>query len=166
MAKLTAPTAINGDITIIIRDHDVEIEITDESSHCRILNVTVPALGFLSALGRHAAIKCGIELYHGPIGFKSETKIERVAFPADRSTWTKDPEQEAKLLALEAKCLTPYLADGWRPNQSGSNADYRNGHRIDTTKSEKAQGLSVYKVTFRRYVHPETGQVWDWEEGQ
>ena len=149
-----------GKITILIHDDRVEMEITDDVSGVRIAELTIPGSEFLAAMGRQAYRTCAVALYHGPIGYLHETK--RVPIPFPRRHYASTDKAEAQNRSLESLALAPYCVDGWEPMSTGSNADYRNGHRINVerTKAEGTRDITVYDVAFSRYVHPKTGQVW------
>lgn len=159
MARKSGPTQHSVRVNASIRRPDlegqlgqVEFELIDEVSRCYLGILTMSYDTFLNALSSLGEQPATVVLYHGPIGYVAEHKQEQVTFTerslnryADSTTG-----QQANSSSIE-RALAPYERGGWRCIR-GSGADYHNHHR-------RVQG-STFCVSFTRYVHPVTGEVW------
>lgn len=147
MPKL--PLTTKHDVKTTINLHrearTVEIEVVDAVSGCRMFELTLSQDTFFDNLGLHAYQPASLVQYHGPIGYRHETKTEVVTIPEKLQYLPES--HDAKLDAT----LAPFEVDGWSCAR-GSGADYRNHHR------SKRNGQ--FNVSFHRYVHPETGEPW------
>lgn len=104
---ITAPHGANCDF--------IEIELTDKTSGCGLVEIQIPYATFTRALTGLAYQECNYIFHEGcPVGKVREVKTERVAKPEGY----RDKEQGAALLA-------PFEIDGWQ----GRFDDLFNGHR-------------------------------------
>lgn len=130
----------------------VRFEVTDDVSGVRFFDFELTQDVFFNVLGSLGHQRGSVLMYHGPIGYKHEHKVEQVTFPEKAAYRPTDgPEVD--------KALAPFEVDGWHTRR-GSGADYRNGHKaISRVRNETTQS-NTFAVTFHRYVHPETGEPW------
>lgn len=140
----------------------VQITVTDDASHCQLIEVEMDMTHFAEALMNLSHRPCLIEANDGPhIGMLSENKTELVPIPKDiyfpfTSLHGRSKDYEKKERASNARMdevLAPFEIDGWRASR-GESADYRNMHRH--VRSEN--GIGYFNIGFRRYVDPVTNQ--------
>ena len=122
-------------------EDEVRIEIEDNTSSTRVLDLRMNFENFAKAMLGQSSMPAEGFLYSGPVGYKLEVKQENVpsykrgyAFPDDRKSLAKAH-------------LETYEIDGWHAYYD----DLFNGHRIHGDKTT---------VSFHRWVHPETKEVW------
>lgn len=110
----------------------ITIEVTDELSGARFLDVEIDPAEMMLALRGRARTPCKFILRPLLVGCKFEHKTERVPF--DKYSTNKDEI---------AAALAPYEIDGW----CGNRDDMTNGHR-----SSLHDGARTQTVSFRRYI--------------
>ncbi len=153
MIKAAGPITLPAKVTLLLSEDGVEIEITDAVSGVMVLEVHLDGPATLAAFGRRAMVEATATYYHspqGPLGYANEIKHVEIDFGPKHHETTKHDEPTRP---HEAAAIAPYLVEGWRVSgRTDGGADWRNHHcRVKGT---------VYRVGFRRYVHPETGKVW------
>jgi len=118
----------------ISEKHPVRIEVTDELSHCRVIEIRLSISDFADALFGRGYTPCHVELNtSNVIGMKAENKTELVPFDMYHG---RSPE-------LIAKVLKPFEVDGWRAREG----DMLNGHCSVQDKGKRYQ-----RVVFFRHV--------------
>ena len=133
---------LSGKITICKTlgrdDKPINIDINDEISGCRLVNIRMSLEDFADALTGRGWVPVEMEVnLDGPIGMKAENKTEIVPF----NCFSKDSESEKAI----SKALKPFEVDGWRARRE----DMTNGH----WRTDQGQ-----RVVFFRHVDPETGK--------
>lgn len=133
---------LSGKITIsktMGRDESpVFIQIDDEISGCRFVQINMTLENFAEAMFGRGWIPCSLEVnLDAPIGMKAEHKEEIVPF----NCWSSGKNQEDAI----SKALSPFEIDGWSARRS----DMTNGH---CRAGDKGQ-----RVVFFRHVDPENG---------
>lgn len=114
----------------------MKIELRDESSGVRFLEVELTAEDLMLALSGRSEMDCKFELkYVESIGKLREYKEEIVPIP----TMGVRVSDEAIIRALE-----PFEVDGW----SARREDAKNHHRFVEYSAE----YSLYRVSFTRFV--------------
>jgi len=114
-------------------DHFISIEITDGESRTRFLELEISAEGLMLALTGLSCIPCLFEVRADRVGYKAEHKIEVLEVPEFGYGQSRDANA-AKFLAEH-----PLSTD-------------------DLTNQHRSAGKNRQRVTFRRHVHPETGE--------
>ena len=118
----------------------VRIEITDELSRTRVIDIRMSLEAFADALMGHGFRPCSITFNDtGTVGMKGENKTELVPF--DMYGGSRSDEERIK------KALAPFEVEGWRARSS----DMTNGH-CSTTKDGKRH----QSVVFFRHVPVES----------
>lgn len=121
-------------------DCPVRIEVTDNLSHCRIVEIRMSLEAFANAVFSHYE-SCTVEYYDvATIGMRAENKTDLVPF--DMFTG-RDNE------AAQSKALKSFEVDGWKARRS----DLQNGHCAVQEGTKRFQ-----RVVFFRHVDPTTGE--------
>lgn len=117
-------------------DHTpIHIEIQDEISHCRVLDIYMSFEEFAKALTSSIG-KADIRHFpDSPIGMRAESKTEIVPFESGY------PAAESDI----TKALKPFEVDGWKARRSDMTNHH---HRVSGGQ----------KVVFFRHVNPKTGE--------
>jgi hypothetical protein len=119
----------------------MSVYITDQKSHCRILEVSFGLAEFMDILTGRGGLSAEGELYlDNPLGCTPEHKEELLPRPQKYND-----EKEA------AKLIKPFEVDGWRARPE----DLHNHHRW--------AGENQVQVTFSRFIRPD-GSVWESSE--
>jgi hypothetical protein len=116
----------------------MSVYVEDDTSGTRIFEAYFTLADFMSALTGSYGVRGKAKLFHGPVGFKQETKTEVVPRPKGYKT---DPKEIEVL-------FTPFEIDGWRGDVSDA---YNHHHWV---------GENKVSVGFRRYVNAE-GKIWE-----
>jgi hypothetical protein len=120
------------------RDEDdlsVHIEIEDEKSGVRFLEIHMTPVDFAKAILGNGFIDCVFELRAANVGKTKEMKDEQVY--VQNGSWKLSDESKKNLLA-------PYEVDGW----VGYSNDLGNSHKIVSRDKDGA----YYSVHFVRFV--------------
>lgn len=118
----------------------VTVQISDETSGCLIVEARFSLAEYATAVLSGFGAGTMRVPKKAPIGFEIEAKTEVVDIP-----------KQAKDGRIR-KIIAAHEVDGW----AGSDADAKNRHR---NAGQTKAGWN-YRVGYRRYVHPETGEVW------
>jgi hypothetical protein len=113
----------------------VHIEIEDEQSRTRFLDIHMTPLDFAHAILGNGFIDCMFELRASNVGKTKETKTEQVYM--QNGSWKISEESKKNLIA-------PYEVDGW----IGHLNDLGNSHKIVSRDKDGA----YYGVNFVRFV--------------
>ena len=117
----------------------ISITISDENSHCTIVNVEVPFEQFALAITGLGHQPCALEYYEGaPIGKVRECKTELIEAPG----YVPVLEREA----IGRSILAPYEVDGWK----GYVDDLFNSNKSVRTKNP--DDPIKRRVGFSRYI--------------
>ena len=119
----------------------IRIEIVDDASHCRVVEVRMTCEGFAEAITGRGHVPCELEFYpEAPIGKIHEHKTEVVMIPKTSDYSPRSRTKSAKL------AMKPLEVDGW----TGNVDDFMNHHRHNGGRSTKTH--DAYNVNFVRYV--------------
>lgn len=121
-------------------DDYIRLELMDEASNTRFAEIEVSALDFMLAITGCAHKPMQFRIAAERVGWKAESQQVEVERPVDLP-WSGREDKAAEVLAAH-----PLAKDGW----VGDASDLLNHHRH--TEGNR------YRVTFRRHVHPETGE--------
>lgn len=109
----------------------VQITVTDDASHCQLIEVEMDMTHFAEALMNLSHRPCLVEVNDSPhIGMLSENKTELIPIPKDidfpfTSLHGRSKDYEKKERASNARMdevLAPFEIDGWRASR-GESAD-------------------------------------------
>jgi hypothetical protein len=118
------------------RGGGISIELTDETSGTRFLNVEMSIEDFGGAITGMSYMDCEFGLRAQNVGKIRESKSMVIPF---KNTDYKKREED------EITSLAPFEVDGWR----GSHGDLGNHHRSAWVD---ADGWHCYRVNFTRFV--------------
>lgn len=114
----------------------MKIELRDESSGVRFLEVELTAEDLMLAISGRSEMDCQFELkYLETVGKLREHKEEIVPIPTMGVFVTAE---------VVTKALEPFEIDGWKARRE----DAKNHHRFVEYKAE----YSLYRVSFTRFV--------------
>jgi len=145
----------NNNMTVLQSDEMdqrfIEIEVTDEASHARVLNLVMSPVEFFRAFLQSDASVPASAVYYAldAIGTKYENEVSRVftdLVEADCPPY-KDREGRHKW-ALEVCMANGLVKNGWWPDTSDL---------FNHNKRSDIGGREAYNVIFRRRVDPTTG---------
>ena len=121
-------------------DDEVRIEVTDDKSGLRVVEIKLTRDNFAKALGKLAFIPCKFTMSDAKnIGKKREVKIELVFIPI--YCCTDDENMNDKRIREQ---FAPFEVDGW----VGDIRSAQNHHNVDKYDDNG----KYYNVTFSRYV--------------
>lgn len=133
---------MKGNISVIrySSTSTMKIELQDEVSGLRFLEVELAASDLMLACTGLAGLPCEFELrYLESVGKRREYKEEIVPIPTLGASVTDESI---------SKAFEPFEVDGWK----GSQIDARNHHRFVEYKGE----YSLYRVGFTRFIDSST----------
>lgn len=120
--------------------HPVVIEIGDDLSGTRILDVEMTLEQYGDLVSGSGTVECSVDLYNcDKVGKRVESKTEFVPF-----SWAGWHGKDAALKKAAAKAAAPFLIDGW---ESYRESDFSNHHC-----STERKGIKGQNVVFWRYV--------------
>lgn len=114
--------------------HFIRIQLNDESSHTRVIDIRLTAEAFGNAVTGLGYQLCAFELFGQHVGRVRECREQGIPFEP------RGPFKERKQEAAVA--LKPYEKDGWK----GDPEDLLNHHRRNRD--------GIQRVRFVRYVLP------------
>jgi hypothetical protein len=134
----------------------ITIEVEDDTSHTRAVEIRLPLLSFTNALFGSSYLDCEYVINRTTPGlhFVHETRVVFLPKPT-----THEPYNRERDRARAEAALKPYETDGWR----GRADDLLNMHRRNSDLH--GNGGDYYNVHFWRYLHDDgTPLLWDEEE--
>lgn len=121
----------------------IEIQVTDDDSGVRFLEVQMSFKEFVKALTSSTGTGVAEVRWLDKLGTKREFKTELVPFDLTTVKGRADIDECAEILR---QALAPFEVDGW----VGCRQDLLNWHRRSKTK----KGEVYQSVSFTRYVEP------------
>lgn len=147
-------TTVRGRISIKrttggAKGHSVSLEIKDETSRCRIIEVEIDMDAFGPLVTGAAEQPCEVQVYLGcPLGKVRETKTEYLPRP-DCSYQNKKE--------VGRSILVPYEVDGW----TGYVDDLFNNHKRQSGNLDDPN-YGKQAVSFHRFVEPPMPEEQSW----
>jgi len=139
MQRRHAVRTLKGSLSIakFMNQDEVQITVTDESSTCQAISVSLDLLSFAKALMGQGCIPCSYDPNEsGVLGKKREFKTLEVSIP-------NCPNRMALRLKMK-DALQPHEVDGWK----GERGDFENHHHL----VKYGEKISIYRVGFSRFV--------------
>lgn len=117
----------------------VRIELEDDASSCRVIQVEISLEDFAEAMLGHGFRDCRFTYYDPPLGKTREYKTVVLSVPS-AVQWKGRGEKRSD----GKEYMRPYEVDGW----VGSTYDFQNGHNWGRSED----GVSPVRVNFTRFV--------------
>jgi hypothetical protein len=156
MGKLKPMKKLNGTITLLVSGDDVRLEINDDNSGCRFVNMRIDPVDFCKLLGRQAGVHCTFEVPDLSLIGQYEV-ITNIEFPIPT---TSSRDSNRTNIATETVLKLPEVVeDGWHPSM------YFSSQGSFFTKKVDGEEVHYARTTLSKWVDLETAKKFNEMEG-